>query len=414
MVYWAQWTQCRAHCPPGRFRSFKGEQATVKLADRVQGLPPYVFASLAARIVARRAQGDLVINFGMGDPDLPMDLPLVEAVCTAVRDPQSHRYPNYFGLPELRAAIAAWYSGRFGVDLNPASEVLPLIGSKEGIAHAMLAFCDPGDRVLIPNPSYPAYRYGALLASAEPCDMLLCAEHGFLPDFDVLDHALPPRTRVVWLNYPNNPTGAVADLAFFERAVAFARRHAIFVAHDNPYSEICFDGYRAPSILQVPGAREVAVEFHSLSKSYDMAGLRVGMIVGNAQVVEALGRVKSNLDSGVPTIVQRTAVVALTGDQSGIATRNAIYAARRDRLVVALTAAGIAVQPPKGSLYLWGRTPAGLSAQVFADYLFDAAAIVVTPGTSFGTAGAGYFRLSLTVPDTEVTEAARRLAGLRF
>jgi len=401
--------------PPAGVRpAFKGEQAAVKLADRVEHLPPYVFASLAARIAARRAQGDTVINFGMGDPDLPMDPPLVEAVCAAAHDPASHRYPNYFGLPELRQAIAAWYGERFGVDLNPDSEVLPLIGSKEGIAHAMLAFCDPGDRVLIPNPSYPAYRYGALLASAEPCDMPLCAANGFLPDLDALDRDLPPRTRVLWLNYPNNPTGAVADLAFFARVVAFARRHEIFVAHDNPYSEICFDGYRAPSILQVPGAREVAVEFHSLSKSYSMAGLRVGMIVGNAQVVEALGRVKSNLDSGVPTVVQRTAVAALTGDQAGIATRNAIYAARRDRLVAALNTAGIAAQPPQGSLYIWGQTPAGVSAQAFADRLFAEAAIVVTPGTSFGSGGAGYFRLSLTVPDTEVAEAVRRLAGLRF
>ncbi|HMA38204.1 MAG TPA: LL-diaminopimelate aminotransferase [Chloroflexia bacterium] len=386
----------------------------MKLADRINNLPPYVFASLAKRIADRRARGDQVINFGMGDPDLPMPPALVDALCTAAHDPQTHRYPNYFGLPELRRAIAGWYCDRFRVELNPETEVLPLIGSKEGIAHIALAFCDPGDRVLVPNPGYPVYRYGTLLAGGEVCEMPLLEAHGFLPDFDALDRTLPAGVTMMWLNYPNNPTGAVADLEFFARAVAFARRHEIIICHDNPYSEICFGDYRAPSILQVPGAREVAVEFHSLSKTYNMAGMRIGMVVGNAQAVEALGRIKSNVDSGVPSIVQQTALAALTQDQAWIAARNAVYERRRDRLVPALNAAGIAAPLPQGSLYVWGKTPAGLSAAAFADRLFEEAAIVVTPGSSFGSCGEGYFRLSLTVPDAEVETAVARLAQLRF
>jgi LL-diaminopimelate aminotransferase len=386
----------------------------VKLADRITNLPPYVFASMGKRIAERRARGDNVINFGMGDPDVPMPENLVDAVCSAAHDPRTHRYPNYFGLPKLRQAMSGWYCRRFGVELDPDTEVLPLIGSKEGIAHAALAFCDPGDQALVPNPGYPVYRYGTLLANGVVTEMPLLEENGFLPDFDLLERTLPDRARVMWLNYPNNPTGAVAGLDFFERAVAFAQRHDLVIAHDNPYSEIAFDDYRAPSILQVPGAREVAVEFHSLSKTYSMAGLRIGMVVGNAQVVEALGRVKSNVDSGVPGIAQEAAITALTEDQRGIPERNKIYERRRDRLVPALYAAGIAAPMPKASLYIWARTPAGLSSGAFADRLLDEAAIVVTPGPSFGSCGQGYVRMSLTVPDADVEEAVARLQKLRF
>ncbi len=386
----------------------------MKLASRISNLPPYVFASMGKRIAERRARGDQVINFGMGDPDVPMPENLVAAVCDAAHDARAHRYPNYFGLPELRQAMSVWYCRRFGVDLNPDTEVLPLIGSKEGIAHAALAFCDPGDHALVPNPGYPVYRYGTLLANGVVTEMPLLAENGFLPDLDLLERTLPDRARVMWLNYPNNPTGAVAGLDFFERAVAFARRHDLIIAHDNPYSEITYDDYRAPSILQVPGAREVAVEFHSLSKTYSMAGLRIGMVVGNAQVVEAVGRIKSNVDSGVPGIAQEAAITALTEDQRWIAERNKIYERRRDRLVPALNAAGIVAPMPKASLYIWARTPGGLSSAAFADRLFDEAAIVVTAGPSFGSCGQGYVRMSLTVPDAEVEEAVARLQKLQF
>ena len=386
----------------------------MKLAHRLDNLPPYVFASLNKRIADRRARGDQVINFGMGDPDLPMPDPLVDALCAAAHDPGTHRYPNYFGMPALRRAMSDWYARRFDVTLDPETEVLPLIGSKEGIAHAALAFCDPGDRALVPNPGYPVYRYSILLAGGEVVEMPLLERNGFLPDLDALDANLPDRVRVMWLNYPNNPTGAVADLAFFERAVAFARRHDLVICHDNPYSEVCYGDFRAPSILQVPGARDVAVEFNSLSKTYNMAGLRIGMVVGGAQVVEALGRVKSNIDSGVPTVVQETALAALTGDQTWIVERNKIYERRRDRLVPALRAAGIAAPLPQGSLYIWGQTPAGLRSSVFADRLLDEAAIVVTAGSNFGSCGEGYFRMSLTVPDAALEEAVCRLQSLRF
>lgn len=386
----------------------------MKLADRINDLPPYVFASLAGKIAARRARGDKVINFGMGDPDMPMPEPLIEATCAAAHDPMTHRYPNYFGLPVLRRAMSDSYHEQFGVDLDPDTEVLPLIGSKEGIAHAALAFCDPGDLALIPNPGYPAYRYGTALAGGQVYDMPLLEENGFLPDLDALDRSMPSRVSVMWLNYPNNPTGAVADLAFFERAVAFARRHDIVICHDNPYSEIVFDGYKAPSILQVRGALDVAVEFNSLSKTYNMAGLRIGMLVGNPQVVEAIGRIKSNMDSGVPTIVQQTALAALTGDQSWIAGRNAVYQRRRDRIVSALNDAGIQAPSPRASLYVWGHVPAGMTSAAFADRLFEEAAVVVTAGTNFGSCGEGYFRLSLTVPDDEVEEAVGRIERLRF
>ena len=386
----------------------------MKLASRISNLPPYVFASMGKRIAERRARGDQVINFGMGDPDVPMPENLVAAVCDAAHDARTHRYPNYFGLPELRQAMSVWYCRRFGVDLNPDTEVLPLIGSKEGIAHAALAFCDPGDHALVPNPGYPVYRYGTLLANGVVTEMPLLAENGFLPDLDLLERTLPDRARVMWLNYPNNPTGAVAGLDFFERAVAFARRHDLIIAYDNPYSEITYDDYRAPSILQVPGAREVAVEFHSLSKTYSMAGLRIGMVVGNAQVVDAVGRIKSNVDSGVPGIAQEAAITALTEDQRWIAERNKIYERRRDRLVPALNAAGIVAPMPKASLYIWARTPGGLSSAAFAGRLFDEAAIVVTAGPSFGSCGQGYVRMSLTVPDAEVEEAVARLQKLQF
>src|SRR5690349_1043141 len=310
--------------------------------------------------------------------------------------------------------MSGWYCRRFGVELDPDTEVLPLIGSKEGIAHAALAFCDPGDHALVPNPGYPVYRYGTLLANGVVSEMPLLEENGFLPDFALLERTLPDRARVMWLNYPNNPTGALAGLDFFERAVAFAKRHDLIIAHDNPYSEITYDDYQAPSILQVPGARGVAVEFHSLSKTYSMAGLRVGMVVGNAQVVEALGRVKSNVDSGVPGIAQESAITALTEDQRWIQERNKIYERRRDRLVPALNAAGIAAPLPRASLYIWARTPAGLSSAAFADRLLDEAAIVVTPGPSFGSCGQGYVRMSLTVPDADVEEAVARLQKLSF
>lgn len=386
----------------------------MKFAQRVSELPPYVFVKMAKRIADRRARGDLVINFGMGDPDMAMPDYLIESLCQAAHDPQTHRYPSYYGLPALRQAMADWYRARFDVVLDPDAEVLPLIGSKEGIANIALAFCDPGEITLIPNPGYPVYHYGTILADGRSYEMRLRPERGWLPDLDAIPLPVREQANLMWLNYPNNPTGAVADPAFFTEVVAFAHRYDVIICHDNPYSDITYDGYCAPSILQVPGARQVAVEFNSLSKTYNMAGARVGMVVGNPQVIEALSRIKSNIDSGLPTFIQKAALTALTTDQSWILERNKIYERRRDLLCAALHAAGIAATPPRASLYIWAAVPEGMTAAAFADLLFDQQAVVVTPGTSFGDGGEGYFRLSLTVPDKEVAIAADRLAMLKF
>jgi LL-diaminopimelate aminotransferase len=386
----------------------------VKFAQRISELPPYVFAKMAKRIADRRARGDLVINFGMGDPDMAMPDYLVESLCQAAHDPQTHRYPSYYGLPALRQAMADWYRARFDVVLDPDTEVLPLIGSKEGIANIALAFCDPGEITLVPDPGYPVYHYGTILADGMSYEMRLLPARGWLPDLEAIPPPVREQANLMWLNYPNNPTAGLASLDFFAEAVAFARRYDIIICHDNPYSDITYDDYHAPSILQVPGAREVAVEFNSLSKTYNMAGARVGMVVGNPQVVEALSRIKSNIDSGLPTFIQKAALTALTGEQSWILERNMVYQRRRDLLCAALQEAGIAAPKPRASLYIWGAVPEGTTSAAFADLLFEQQAVVITPGDSFGAGGEGYFRMSLTVPDKEVAIAAERLAALKL
>jgi LL-diaminopimelate aminotransferase len=275
----------------------------MNLARRIEKLPPYLFAEISKKVAEKRAQGVDVISFGIGDPDLPTPAHLISALTEAARDPVNHRYPESEGLPELRESIARWYGRRFGVDLDPEKEVLPLIGSKEGIGHIALCFIDAGDVALVPDPGYPVYSVGTLLAGGEPYFIPLTEENDFLPDLDAVPADVARKARVLWLNYPNNPTGAVADLAFFERAVAFAKRNDIAILHDGPYSEVAFDGYRPVSFLQAPGAMDVGIEFHSLSKSYNMTGWRIGMAAGNAQIIDALMRVKSNLDSGIPQAI---------------------------------------------------------------------------------------------------------------
>jgi len=272
----------------------------VNFAARIQKLPPYLFAEISRKVAEKRSQGVDVISFGIGDPDLPTPEHILESLREASLDPANHRYPETAGLPELRQAIARWYERRFGVSLDPQREVLPLIGSKEGIGHVALCFIDPGDVALVPDPSYPVYAMGTLLAGGEAYYLPLREENGFLPDLDAVPADVLRRARLLWLNYPNNPTGAVADIGFFERAAAFARKHGLAVLHDGPYSEVAFDGYRPPSFLKAQGAREAGIEFHSLSKSYNMTGWRIGMAAGNAEIIDALVRVKSNLDSGIP------------------------------------------------------------------------------------------------------------------
>jgi len=383
----------------------------VQLAHRIEKLPPYLFVEISRKIAEKRAQGVDVISFGIGDPDIPTPPHVIDALVEAARDPASHRYPETEGLPEFRRAVAEWYERRFGLSFDPQREVLSLIGSKDGIGHIALCFIDPGDVALVPDPAYPVYAVGTLFAGGEPYYLPLREENVFLPDLDAVPADVARRSKLLWLNYPNNPTGAVAGLDFFERAVAFARRYDLAICHDGPYSEVAFDGYRPVSFLQAAGAREVGVEFHSLSKTYNMTGWRIGMAVGNAAMIDALMRVKSNLDSGVPLAIQRMAIAALEGPQDCIDEHNAVYQRRRDRLVEALRALGLRVQPPRASLYVWARVPEGDTSMEFATRLLDDVGVVVTPGVGYGAAGEGYVRLSLTIPDARLEEGLRRLRG---
>ena len=383
----------------------------MRFAERVEQLPPYLFAEISRKIAEKRAQGADIITFAVGDPDMPTPSHIIDALVEAARDPANHRYPESEGMLELRRAIAGWYERRFGLSFDPDKEVLALIGSKEGIAHVPLCFIDPGDVALVPDPSYPVYSVATMFAGGECHFLPLREENDFLPDFAKVPAEVTERAKMLWLNYPNNPTGAVADLAFFEEAVAFAKRYDIAVCHDGPYSEIAFDGYRPVSFLQTPGARDVGIEFHSLSKTYNMTGWRVGMAVGNARMIDALRRVKSNLDSGIPQAIQRMAIAALTGPQECVAEHNAVYQRRRDRVVEALRSLGLRVRPPKASLYVWARVPEGFTSASFAERLLDDLAVVVTPGSGYGQQGEGYVRLSLTVADERLEEGLRRLAG---
>lgn len=380
-----------------------------RLARRVQQLPPYLFAGISKKIAEKRAQGIDVISFGIGDPDLPTPAHVIDALCEAARDPANHRYPETEGLPEFREAVAAWYERRFGVRLDPSREVCSLIGSKEGIAHAALCFIDPGDVALVPDPAYPVYATGTMFAGGEVYALPLDERNGFLPDLDAVPASVAARASVLWLNYPNNPTGACADLAFFERVVAFARRHELWVCHDMAYSDVAYDGYRPPSFLEVPGARDVGVEFNSLSKTYNMTGWRIAMVVGNAMLVDAIMRVKSNLDSGAPQAIQRMAIAAMLGPQDAVDEHNRVYQRRRDRLVPALQRLGLRVSPPRATLYIWAGLPPGVRSVDYAERLLEKTGVVVTPGVGYGAKGEGYVRLSLTIPDERLEEGVRRL-----
>ena len=392
----------------------RGVAPTLRGARRIAELPPYLFAEVDRRIAEKRAQGFDVISLGIGDPDLPTPAHVVRALQESAEQPANHRYPDYYGLRDLRVAVADWYHGRFGVELDPDAEVLPLIGSKEGVAHLPTAWVDPGDLVLVPDPGYPVYSIGTLLANGEVYWLPLLAERNFLPDLQAIPRHVAQQARVLWLNYPNNPTAAVAPLGFFREVVDFAWEHGILVCHDNAYSEVAYDGYRAPSFLEVDGAREVGVEFHSLSKTYNMTGWRIGMVVGNRVAIEALGRVKTNVDSGVFQAVQYAAIEALRGDQSWLEGRNQHYQRRRDAVLVTLRRMGIDAPVPRASLYVGGLAPAGTQSVDFSLRLLDEAAVWLTPGVGFGPAGEGYFRISLTTPDDRLQEALARLERLQL
>jgi len=381
----------------------------MKLSHRLDKLPPYLFVEINRKIAEKQASGEDIISFAIGDPDMPTPQHIIDQLCQAACDPANHRYPETAGLPELCQAIALWYHRRFRVTLDPNKEVLPLIGSKEGIGHISFCFIDPGDIALVPDPGYPVYSMSTLLAGGEPYLLSLTEKNDFLPDLEAIPKKIAGKAKLLWLNYPNNPTGAVAEIAFFQKAVHFAKKHNLAICHDAPYTEVAFDGYKPRSILQIPEAKEVSIEFHSLSKTYNMTGWRIGLAVGNARMIDALFRFKSNLDSGIPQAIQRAAIKALNGPQDCIAEHNVIYQRRRDKLVKTLNNIGLKARPPKASFYIWARIPDGYTSVEFTTELLDKANVAVTPGTGYGSAGEGYIRLSLTSPDNRLDEGISRL-----
>jgi LL-diaminopimelate aminotransferase len=385
----------------------------MKMSRRIEYLPPYLFAEISKKIAEKKAKGEDVVSFAIGDPDIPTPPHVIERLCQAARDPANHRYPETDGLPKLRQAIAEWYQKRFGVALDPDSDVLPLIGSKEGIAHIAFCLIDYRDIALVPDPAYPVYAVSTMLASGSPHYLPLTEENDFLPNFDAIPAYALKGAKLLWLNYPNNPTGATAEIDFFNRVVELAHRHEFVVCHDGPYSEVAFDGYQPPSFLQAEGAKEVGVEFHSLSKSYNMTGWRVGMVVGNAAVIDALKRLKSNLDSGIPQAIQYAAIEALTGPQACIPEHNVIYQKRRDLIIEVLNNMGLKARPPKAGLYIWAKVPKDYNSVDFAADLLEKVGVVVTPGVGYGKQGEGYIRVSLTVPDAAVVKGLSRLSAWR-
>jgi len=382
----------------------------MRLSQRVASLPPYLFVQISKKIAEKKAKGEDVVSFGIGDPDIPTPAHIINRLCQAAQDPANHRYPETEGLPELRRAIADWYQTRFGVTLDPDKEVVPLIGSKEGIAHIALCLIDPGDIALITDPGYPVYPVSTMLAGGKAHYIPIGEENNFLPDLAAIPVRQIKKAKLLWINYPNNPTGAVAGIDFFDKVVDFARKNGIAVCHDGPYSEVAFDGYRPASFMQARGAKDVGIEFHSLSKTYNMTGWRIGMAVGNAELIDALRRIKSNMDSGIPQAIQQAAIAALTGSQECIQEHNTIYQRRRDLVIETLNRIGLKARPPQGSLYIWAKVPEGYSSVQFATELLDKVSVVVTPGTGYGQNGEGYVRLSLTIPDDQLKKGLARLA----
>ncbi|MER3456035.1 MAG: LL-diaminopimelate aminotransferase [candidate division GAL15 bacterium] len=380
---------------------------------RLQRVPPYLFADLDRRTEELQRRGVDVISLAVGDPDLPTPEHVVEAMRQAVADPDTHRYPPYAGTATFRAAVADWYGRRFGVRLDPDCQVLALIGSKEGIAHLPWAVLNPGDVALVPDPGYPVYRVATLLADGVPHPLPLRPHAGFLPDLTEVATEVAKRARLMFLNYPNNPTAATAEVEFFAEVVRFAREFDLVVVHDNSYSEIAYDGYRPPSFLQAPGALEVGVEYHSLSKTYCMTGWRLGWVCGNAEVVGALAKLKTNLDSGVFVAVQRAGETALRGPQDPVRQRVAAFQARRDLLVDGLQEAGWRLSRPRATFYVWAEVPEGFDSVTFAQHVLERTAVVVTPGVGYGQVGDRFVRMSFTTSDDRLREAVDRLRRIR-
>jgi LL-diaminopimelate aminotransferase len=381
----------------------------MRLSARLDRIPPYLFSEIDRKIEEKEAQGVDVISFGVGDPDVPTPAQIVEVLCEEGSKPEHHRYPSYFGLPEFRESATRWFERRFAVSLDPDRQILPLMGSKEGVAHIALALLDAQDVALVPEPSYPVYAMGTLLAGAEIHYLPLTKDNGFLPDLQSVPPEVARLSKILWLNYPNNPTGAIAPREFFESAVDFARTHELVLAHDNAYSEITYDGYTAPSLFEFEGAMDVGVEFHSLSKTFNMTGWRIGFACGNPRVIEALGTIKTNIDSGIFNPVQLAGKEALDHGQESLRNMVKLYQSRRDLLIAELAALGWEIQPPGGSIYIWMPVPSGFDSVGFSTHVLEKAGVFFTPGNAYGPSGEGYVRLSLTVPDDRIKEATARL-----
>ncbi|MBE3572548.1 MAG: LL-diaminopimelate aminotransferase [Moorella humiferrea] len=381
-------------------------------ARRIRELPPYLFARIEKKIAEARERGVDIISLGIGDPDMPTPGHVIEKLVEQAHNPENHRYPTSEGMLAFRQAVAEWYKNLYNVELDPRREVVTLIGSKEGIAHISFCYVDPGDVNLVPDPGYPVYHIGTLLAGGESYFMPLKAANGFLPDLREIPSDVARRAKLMFLNYPNNPTGAVADLKFFQEVVEFAKNYDLIVCHDAAYSEITYDGYRAPSFLQTPGAKEVGIEFNSVSKPYNMTGWRLGWACGRADVVEALGRLKSNIDSGVFQAVQYAGIAALTGPQDNLDEVRRIYQERRDIIVDGLNSLGWRLEKPKATFYVWAPVPKGYTSASFAEMVLEKAGVIITPGNGYGNHGEGYFRIALTISKERMQEAIERLKAV--
>lgn len=382
----------------------------MRFSQRVQSLPPYLFAEIERKVATRRAAGVDIISLGIGDPDMPTPPHIVAAMQQAAAEPANHQYPSNRGTRQFREAVAAYYLRRFEVEIDPETEVIPLLGAKEGVAHIGLALLDQGDVCLSADPGYPVYETGPMLADGVAVPLPLEPALGFQPDLEAVEPAALAKARMTFVSYPNNPTGAVIEDDFFARLTRWATEYDVCVVHDNAYADITFEGYVAPSFLQTPGAKDVGVELFSLSKSYNMTGWRAGAIVGNAKVIDAFWRLKTNLDSGMFGALQAACVAALDGPQECVAEMCRVYTRRRDLLIAALRDIGLHADPPKGTIYLWVPVPEGHTSASFADLVLDQADVIVSPGRAYGPSGEGYVRLCLTVPDARLEEAVERIA----
>lgn len=381
----------------------------MKIAQRIKTIPPYLFAEIDKKKEEAIKRGVDIINLGIGDPDQPTPNNIIEKLGESVKDPKTHDYPPYAGTAEFRQAVTLWYKNRFGVDLDQDNEVMALIGSKEGIAHIFLAFIDPGDFSLIPDPAYPVYKTGTLFANGFPYIMPLLEENNFLPDLEEIDEDIAQKAKLMFINYPNNPTAAVANKEFFEKVVKFAKKYDILVCHDFAYSEMTFDGYKASSFLEIEGAKDVGIEFHSLSKIYNMTGWRLGFVVGNKEAISALSIIKTNIDSGVFKAIQQAGIEALTGPQGNIEKMNKIYTGRRNVVINGLNKLGWNLKPTKATFYIWIPTLNKMNSMEFSNLLLEKTGIIVTPGIGYGEYGEGYVRIALTVDEKRLEEAIERM-----